>query len=253
MVSPATFRHPSLLAKVVTTADHISGGRVELGIGTGWSEDEHAAYGFAFRPLRERFDLLDEQLQILLGTWARAGAPDGERFSFAGEHHTLTGLRAEPGPVQTPHPPLIMGGNAGPRAAQLAAAYADEYNTPFPSPGEARERRGRIEAACERTGRAPLPFSAMTTVLVAEDEASLRARADRVRALGGLDALGGSTAGSILTEPPPGWIVGTVESAAEQIRALGDAGVSRIMCQHLLLDDLDGVALLGERVAPLVA
>ena len=245
LVSPATFRHPSELTKLVTTADHVSGGRVELGLGAGWHEREHAAYGFGFADLRTRMDVLSEQLQVVLGTWGSAG-PDAP-FSFAGEHYVLEALRAEPGPVQKPHPPLILGGSAGPRAAGLAAAYADEYNTVFASVDEARERRARIVEACERAGREPIPFSVMTTVLVADDERSLDARAARLEAYAGLES------GSLRRDPPSGWIVGTVERVVEQMRALEEAGVSRIMCQHLLHDDLDAVAVLGERVGPAVA
>src|SRR5438309_3144279 len=103
MVSPATFRHPAELAKLVVTADHVSGGRVELGLGAGWHEREHAAFGFPFAPLRTRMDVLEEQLQVVLGSWS-----DGEPFSFAGRHYQLSDLRAEPKPVQRPHPPIIM-------------------------------------------------------------------------------------------------------------------------------------------------
>ena len=241
MVSPATFRHPSELAKLVTTADHISGGRVELGLGAGWQEREHAAYGFPFPPLRTRMDLLDEQLQVVLGNWS-AGP-----FSFAGEHYSLDTLLARPRPVQQPHPPLIMGGAAGPRALRLAARYADEYNTIYPTLAQAREHRERLHAACERADREPLPFSVMTTVLVGADEAELADRATRLEQHAELPS------GSLLREPPPGWIVGTVDGVVRALGALRDAGVSRVMCQHLLHDDLDAVALLGDAVAPAVA
>jgi alkanesulfonate monooxygenase SsuD/methylene tetrahydromethanopterin reductase-like flavin-dependent oxidoreductase (luciferase family) len=247
MVSPATFRHPAELAKLVTTADHVSGGRVELGLGTGWHEPEHAGYGFPFADMKTRMDVLEEQLAVVHGVWGSAGATPGSGFSFHGEHYTLQDLRAEPGPVQSPHPPLIMGGAAGPRAARLAATWADEYNTTFPTVEDVRERRARIAAACERAGREPIPFSVMTTVLVGADDADLRERAQRLEQVAGLEA------GSLLREAPEGWIVGTVERVAEQVHALGEAGAARIMCQHLLPDDLDVVALLGEGVAPLVA
>lgn len=157
LVSPASFRHPSVLAKLATTADHVSGGRVELGLGTGWHEVEHAAYGFPFEAMGTRMDVLEEQLAIIHdGHW---GAD--EHYSFTGDHYTLTDLDAQPKPIQTPHPPLILGGAAGPRAARLAARYADEYNTVMPTPDEIRERRARITAACEAAGRAPIPFSTM--------------------------------------------------------------------------------------------
>ena len=134
LVSPATFRHPSELAKVVATADHVSGGRVELGLGAGWHEPEHLAYGFPFPPCAS----------------AWTGSPSSSRsctahgpqapFSFAGEHYRLDGLDAQPQPLQPPHPPLIMGGAAGPRSAALAARWADEYNTPFATLAQVRER-----------------------------------------------------------------------------------------------------------------
>lgn len=231
LVSPATFRHPSVLAKAAVTVDHISGGRVEVGLGTGWWEAEHATYGFTFPPLRERVDALAEQLEIVHGHWA-----DGP-FDFAGDHYRLEGLEARPKPVQQPHPPLIMGGGAGPRSARLAARFADEYNTIFATPEEVRERRERILAACEAAGREPLPFSLMTGCLIGADEGELR---DRARALGewsgeetDLDALRDS------------WIVGTVEQAAERLDAYADAGVERVMLQHPLHRDLDAIELMG--------
>jgi F420-dependent oxidoreductase-like protein len=236
LVSPATFRHPSLLAKVVATADHISDGRVTLGIGAGWHEREHDAFGFPFAATRERMDVLEEQLQVVLGAWA-----DGP-FSFGGEHYRLRDLEAQPKPVQRPHPPVIIGGSAGPRSAALAARYADEYNTIFATPDEVRERRATVERACEQAGREPLPFSMMTGVLVGRDRAELEDRARRLAVVIGGDAA------AFLAQPPSGWIVGTIEEAAERIAALADAGLQRIMCQTLLHDDLDAVALIGREL-----
>lgn len=242
MVSPATFRHPSELAKVVVTADQVSGGRVELGLGAGWHEREHAAYGFPFAGLRTRLDVLEEQLQIVLGTWA---SRPGQPFSFAGEHYGLDGLDAQPGPLQTPHPPLIMGGSAGRRSAAMAAQYADEYNTPFAVVEEVRERRAQLEQACADAGREMLPFSVMTGVVIGANESDLRDRAYRLEERGGLQ--------NLVDAPPRGWIVATVDDAAERLRTLAEAGVDRVMCQQLLHDDLDAVALLGERLVPAVA
>jgi F420-dependent oxidoreductase-like protein len=242
MVSPATFRHPSELAKLVVAADHVSGGRVELGLGAGWHEREHAAYGFPFASTRTRLDVLEEQLQIVLGTWS--SGPD-DPFTFAGEHYRLEALDAQPGPVQTPHPPLIMGGSGGRRSAAMAARYADEYNTPFPTLEDIGERRTRIEQACDDAGRAMLPFSIMTGVIVGDDETELRDRAARLEERVGLQ--------NLVDAPPGGWIVATVDDAAEQLQVLAEAGVDRVMCQQLLHDDLDAVALLGERLAPAVA
>lgn len=243
LVSPATFRHPSNLAKLATTADHISGGRVELGLGAGWHQHEHAAYGFRFPPVGERVDALEEQLQIVLGNWGE------ERFFFQGRHYEVDGLEAQPKPLQRPHPPLIIGGSAGPRSAALAARYADEYNTPFPTLEDVRARRGRIADACSKASRAPIPFSVMTSVLVGADRSSLRERARRLMERLGADR----DVDRFLAEPPGGWLVGTVEQVAEQLARLQEHGVSRVMCQQLLHDDLEAVALLGDQLAPHVA
>ncbi len=241
LVSPATFRHPSNLAKLAATADEISDGRIEVGLGAGWYEPEHRAYGFPFAPLRERMDVLEEQLQIVIGSWTQTP------FSFSGAHYRIEELDAQPKPRQVPHPPLIMGGSAAPRSAALAARYADEYNTPFPPLAEVVRRRAAIDAACERIEREPIPFSVMTCVIVGADERELGDRAARVA------ELHCSPPADILSSPPPGWIVGTVEQVAEQFEALRDAGVSRLMCQHLAYDDLDMVALLGRELAPALA
>jgi F420-dependent oxidoreductase-like protein len=233
LVSPATFRHPSLLAKLVVTADHVSGGRIDLGLGTGWHEREHESYGFPFPDARVRMDILEEQLQVMLGSWA-----DGP-FSFEGKHYTLRDLQAQPKPVQRPHPPLIMGGRAGPRSAALAARYADEYNTAFPTLEDISERRAKIAEACAQVDRDPLPFSVMLGMVVGSDATDLR---DRIRRL---SRLRGDDAEAFAADPPSGWVVGTVEEAARELGVIRDAGVSRVMCQQLLHDDLEAVALLG--------
>ncbi len=238
LVSPATFRHPSVLARLVVTADHISGGRVTLGLGAGWHEREHEAHGFPFAPMRTRMDVLEEQLQIVLGSW------NDERFSWQGPHYSLRDLDARPKPVQRPHPPLIIGGTGGPRSAALAARYADEYNSPFPTRDQVVERRDSVSRACERAGRDPIPFSIMTGVVVGADEHELRDRAARVAEKIGADAA------QLLREPPAGWVVGTVDQATEQLLALREAGAARVMCQHLVHEDLDAVALIGEQLAP---
>ena len=209
-------------------ADHVSGGRVELGLGAGWNEREHAAFGFPFPPLGERMQMLAEQLEIVHGQWT------SEPFSFAGEHYAVDAVDAQPRPVQSPHPPLLMGGQAGPRAAALAARWADEYNAVLAPFDEVIARKERIEAACEAAGREPIPVSLMTAVLVGRDRAEYEERrrllSERVGA-----------------EPGEVWLTGTVDEVAEQLGALRDAGIARVMCQQLLHDDLDMVALIGER------
>jgi F420-dependent oxidoreductase-like protein len=242
LVSPVTFRHPSTLAKLATAADHVSGGRVEVGLGAGWHEPEHTAYGFDFPPLGERMERLAEQLEILHGHWA--GGP----FDFDGRHYRLQGLDALPKPVQRPHPPVLMGGEAGPRAARLAARWADEYNTVEATVDEIRERRSRIAAACEAAGREPIPFSLMTGVLVAETRDALR---DRARVLA--EREGTDPDPERLREQRPAWIVGTLDEAAEQLAAVRDAGAHRVMLQHLVHDELDTLRLIGRELAPRVA
>jgi F420-dependent oxidoreductase-like protein len=234
LVSPTSFRHPSVLAKLVVTADHVSDGRIDLGLGAGWHEGEHEAYGFPFLPTADRVDVLEEQLQILMGHWG------AEEFSFSGEHYTLSGLNAEPKPVQRPHPPIIMGGNAGARSAELAARFAAEYNTPFATVDQIRQRKAKVDRACERAGREPIPFSAMIGVVLGADSAEVEARARRVAVATGRDA------GELLRDPPPGWIVGTLEQAAEQLARVRDAGVSRVMCNQFVDPEVDQVARIAE-------
>jgi alkanesulfonate monooxygenase SsuD/methylene tetrahydromethanopterin reductase-like flavin-dependent oxidoreductase (luciferase family) len=241
LVSPASFRHPSVLSKLVVTADHVSGGRIDLGIGAGWHQREHDAYGFPFASTKTRMDVLEEQLQVLMGHWG------SDRFSFEGEHYVLSDLDAQPKPVQQPHPHLIMGGLAAPRSATLAARFADEYNTPFPSLEEVRSRRSQVAEACERAGRDPIPLSAMIGTVIGSDRADLEDRARRVAELTGRDR------DALLRGPPNGWVVATVEQAAEQFAAYRDAGLHRVMCQTLVHDDLDAVALIGEVLAPALA
>ncbi len=235
LVSPATFRHPSELAKLVTTADHISGGRIDLGLGAGWHLGEHTAYGFAYYDTKTRMNILEEQLQIIRGAWG------SEPFSFSGEHYTLSELRAEPKPVGPPR--LVMGGQAGPKAARLAAAYADEYNFVGVTPDQIPEKAARLAAACEQAGREPLPLSLMTICVLGSDEADFRARAERVT----------ERTGMTLDHGRDTWITGTPEQAAEQLQAFAEVGITRVMCNHYLPDDLEFVEILGRQLAPLVA
>jgi len=244
MVSPATFRHPSELARVVATADHVSGGRVELGLGAGWHEEEHRRFGFPFAPLRERMDVLSEQLEIVHRTWTEGP------FSFAGEHYRLEGCDAQPRPVQSPHPPLILGGSARPRGAALAARWADEYNTPFASPEQVRERKAAIDAACASAGREPIPFSLMTGFLVGLDREELR---EKAAALAYVMGEPDRDVDAWIASPPAAWIVGTVEEVVPRLAALRDAGLSRVMLQHLLHTDLETVELIGRQLAPRLA
>ncbi len=245
MVSPATFRHPAVLAKAVVTADHVSGGRVELGIGAGWWEREHEIYGFDLPQIGPRMEALEEQMQIVRGHWR-----DGP-FDFDGTYFSAKGLDALPKPVQRPHPPMILGGRGGPRSLRFAARYADEYNAVMATAEELAAIRERMDAACEAEDRDPatLPLSLMTGWVVGADEADLLDRAAR------LAEWQGETADprAFLDAQQDSWIVGTAAAAIERARELEAAGVTRIMAQHLLHRDLDAIALLGSEVIPALA
>jgi alkanesulfonate monooxygenase SsuD/methylene tetrahydromethanopterin reductase-like flavin-dependent oxidoreductase (luciferase family) len=241
MVSPTSFRHPSVLTKGVVTADHTSGGRVELGIGAGWNELEHTTYGFAFHDVGTRYDVFEEQLEIVVRQMTE------DRFDFQGEHHTLEGCEARPKPLQSPRVPVILGGAAGPRSARLAARWGDEYNTTFPSPDTVRERKGNVDRACEEARRDPLVFSMMTGCILGATEDAYRDRARRLMALSGR----GGDVDAWLAGLREEWILGTPEQAAERLSDYAGVGLSRVFLQHQLHDDLEMVALMGE-VARLV-
>jgi alkanesulfonate monooxygenase SsuD/methylene tetrahydromethanopterin reductase-like flavin-dependent oxidoreductase (luciferase family) len=241
MVSPATFRHPSVLAKLAVTADHVSGGRVEVGIGAGWWEREHELYGFELPPIGPRMDALEEQMQIVRGHWEEGP------FSFDGERYSVRELDARPKPVQRPLP-LILGAKGRPRSLRLAARYADEYNTVMSTPAEIADLRERLDEACEEEGRDPatLPLSMMTGWLVGADRAEVVDRAARLSEWKGGDGDGKALIAGLREST----ILGTAEEAIEQLRALQAAGLTRIMGQHLLHRDLDAVALMGREIAP---
>lgn len=246
LVSPVTFRHPSLLAKAVATVDHVSDGRVELGIGAGWHEREHAAYGFSFPQTRERMELLAEQVEIVHRQWTE------ERVSFAGRHYRLDDCPALPKPRQQPRPPLIVGGSGTRGTLSVAARFADEYNTFLVDFDELGRRRRRVAEACEEHGRDPetLRFSLMTGCVVGSDASGVRARAERLYGLRPREVdLDEFVAGYRAR----GAIVGTVDEAVEQLSALAEAGVERVMLQHLLHDDLETVELIGRELAPALA
>jgi F420-dependent oxidoreductase-like protein len=238
MVSPATFRHPSVLAKAAVTADHVSGGRIELGLGAGWFETEHRAYGFPFPGVRERVERFAEQLEIVHRQWTE------DEFDFDGRYYRLEDCRALPKPLQQPRPPLIVGGSGGRGTIEPAVRFADEYNTFFADLDACRDRRRKLDEACERAGRDPasIAFSLMTTCVVGADESELEAR---------LRVLVDRSKGFSADAPPV--ISGTVGQVVERLGALEAVGVERVMLQHLAHDDVEMVRLLGAEVAPAVA
>jgi F420-dependent oxidoreductase-like protein len=242
MVSPATFRHPSVLGRSATTVDHISGGRVELGLGAGWYEREHTAFGFPFPPLGERMEVFEEQAEIIVGQWTTAG------FAYDGRHYRLRDCDALPRPVQRPHPPLIVGGAGKRRTVEVAVRLGQEYNVVAATVEEARALRRRVEEACERHGRDPatLVLSSMNTVCIGATESEARERAQHMVDGGMAEEADGAAA---LRANAGTWICGTVAQAREQLAALEEAGIERIMLQHLLHDDLDAVELMGAELS----
>lgn len=237
LMSSSTFRLPGPLAITVAQVDAMSRGRVELGLGTGWFEDEHVAYGIPFPALRERFDRFEEQLAIITGLW---GTPEGESFSFEGEYFTLRDSPALPKPVQTPRPPIILGGAGAQRTPRLAALYADEFNFPFATPEATSTGFTRAAAACERVGRDPdgLQRSATIVVCCGSDESEVTSRATAVHR----DV-------TVLREEGA---AGSPAEVAERIRAYGDAGAQIVYLQVLDLNDLDHVRLIADEVLPLL-
>jgi F420-dependent oxidoreductase-like protein len=240
LVSPATFRHPSELAKVATTVDHVSEGRVEVGLGTGWNEAEHATYGFPFPALGERMALLGEQLELVTRQWA--GGP----FSLDGRHYRVRDLDALPKPVQRPRPNLIVGGQGGPRSLALAVRFADEYNTVLKTPERCAAIRRDLDDLCAREGRDRLPLSLMTGCLLGEDRAELLDRAGRLAEWRDR----GEGAQSLLDSLAESWIVGTLEEARQRLDELAGAGVERVMLQHLLHRDVGAVEQMGRLASP---
>ena len=236
LVSPVTFRHPSVLAKNVATADHISGGgRIELGMGSGWLEAEHEAYGFPFPPTRERVKMFEEQIEIVRREW------DEEPFDFEGEHYRITGGNAQPKPISPPN--LIVGGSARPRTLAAAAKWADEYNLVMMSAKQAREGVPLVRQAWADAGRPAPVISLMTHGIIGSDRVDLLERAHRVAQIRGEDA---SDPEAYIKGLRDNTLVGTVAEIREQLSELEEAGVERLMFQHLTHNDLDGVDLIAE-------
>jgi len=234
MVTAATFRLPGPLAISVAQVDQMSGGRVELGLGSGWFEREHTAYGIPFPSLGERFDRLEEQFAIVTGLWE---TPDGETFSFDGTHYTLTDSPGLPKPVQSPLP-VVIGGKGKRRTPELAARFAAEYNVPFDTPEVVAACFERARQACEAVGRDPasLVLSCAQTLAVGVDEVEVQRRVDA----GGNDLDWVRAAG----------LAGTPAEVADKIDRLAGLGAARVYLQVLDLTDLDHLRLAAAEVAP---
>jgi F420-dependent oxidoreductase-like protein len=245
LVSPATYRHPSVLARMAVTVDHISQGRVEVGMGAGWYEREHVENGFPFLDAKQRFELFAEQVEIVVRSWTEDG------FDHSGAGYQLRGQTALPRPYQEPHPPLVLGGTGKPRFAALAARYASEVNTLGAPNDELRERKERLDRACAEAGRDPasLGFSVMTACFVGADRAELLDRLSTFLSL--RDGDGDPEA--LLAERADRWLAGTVEEVAARIEELRALGATRVFLQHLNHSDDAMLTLVGEKLVPAVS
>ncbi len=235
LLTSATFRLPGPLAISVAQVDQMSGGRVELGIGAGWYEAEHTAYGIPFPSTGERFDRLEEALAVITGLWA---TPVGETFDFDGEHFQLHDSPALPAPVQSPGPPVIVGGKGKRRTPALAARHAAEFNVPFDSVATSRDLFGRVHDACEAAGRDPgsIVLSNALVLCVGKDEAELSRRAEAI--------------GQDVDELRRDALGGTPQEVVERLGEYADAGSSRAYLQVLDLADLDHLDLVASEVMP---
>jgi F420-dependent oxidoreductase-like protein len=237
LVSPVTFRHPGPLAISVAQVDQMSGGRVELGLGTGWFDAEHAAYGLAFPGLGERFSILEEQLAVITGLWS---ARDGEPFSFSGKHYSVTDSPALPKPVQRPRPPVIIGGGGQKRTPRLAAAYASEYNAGFDRVPGTQAAYERVRAAVAAAGRAEssMTYSAAQVVCCGRDPAELARRAAAI--------------GREPDELRQNGLAGTPDEIVAKIGQFAAIGTDVVYLQVLDLDDIEHVEFLAAEVLPAV-
>jgi F420-dependent oxidoreductase-like protein len=238
LLTAATFRHPGPLAITVAEVDAMSGGRVELGLGAGWYEEEHVAYGIPFPSIGERFEKLEEQLEIISGLWT---TDLGATFDFSGRHYSLSKSPALPKPVQSPRPPIIVGGKGRKITPRLAAAYADEFNVPFAPYEVCRRQYGLVDDACEAIDRDPHSIirSAALVVCCGRDEAEVARRASNI--------------GRDVTELSQDGLAGTPARVAESILHFGELGITRLYLQVLDMKDLDHVRLIADEVMSAVA
>ena len=243
LVSPVIFRLPGPLAKTIATVHEMSGGRVEVGLGAGWHEGEARQFGVPFPPVRERLDMLEEQVAIVRGLWSQ---PPG--WSFQGKHYQIEDALFAPRPDDDGRPPVhvIMGGDGKPRSCRMAAEHADEYNVVFATPERVRTAYDGIRQACDARGRddGEIVRSALCGVLIGADDAEYRRRQQRQDDILGADAVGVES-----PEDRAGrWLLGTPEAALERVAALEVAGVQRIVLHDYLPEDLDMIELIGERL-----
>jgi F420-dependent oxidoreductase-like protein len=237
LVSPVTFRQPGPLAITVAQVDQMSGGRVELGLGTGWFDAEHAAYGIPFPSLGDRFAIMEEQLAVITGLWKAA---DDKPFSFDGTHYQVADSPALPKPVQRPGPPVIIGGGGPRKTPRLAAAYADEYNAAFDALAGTQAAFDRVREAVEAAGRpaSTMVYSAAQVVCCGRDDAELERRAAAI--------------GREPAELRRNGLAGTPAEVVEKIGQFAGIGAERMYLQVLDLDDIEHLELIAAEVLPAV-
>jgi F420-dependent oxidoreductase-like protein len=233
LVTPVTFRHLGDFAVIAAQVDQMSGGRIDIGLGAGWYGAEHDAFGIPFPEVPTRYDLLEDQLAILAGVWS---APSGTTFDYQGKTTTVHIPADTIRPVQSPRPPLVLGGQGGPKSARLAATYAAEYNTPFVPIDRMKATHDKIRAACEAAGRDPgsVVYSVALVLCCGETEADIERRANAI--------------GRNVAELRENGLAGTPAELLDKIGAYAEAGAERFYLQLLDLSDLDQVRLVAEQV-----
>jgi F420-dependent oxidoreductase-like protein len=238
LVTPVTFRGIGPFAVIAAQVDHMSGGRVDIGLGAGWFDAEHAAFGLPFPPTATRYDLLEDQLAILHGAWT---APAGATFKLRGKTTSVSISADTIRPLQQPHPPIVLGGMGGPKSGRLAATYAAEYNVPFTPVDTTRDVHEKVRKACEDAGRDPasMVYSAAQVVCCGENDADIARRAEAI--------------GREVEELKKNGLAGTPAEVVDRLEEFAAAGVERFYLQVLDIDDLDHLRLIAEHVMPHVS
>jgi F420-dependent oxidoreductase-like protein len=248
LVCSMTFRHPSLLARMAAAVDDLSGGRLTLGVGAGWNEPEHRAFGIPFPPVKQRMDMLEEGIEVITRLFADGAA------SFDGHQYRLDGAQMLPKPAQRPGPPLLVGGGGERRTLRIVARYADEWNLPLPTPERYREKIARLAEHCRAVGRDPgeIRRSAMCPFIIGANGDEIRRRTEHLqREMARLAQM--ETAAVPATVRANGWLTGTPDEVIAQLRALAAEGIERVMLQHHDQTDFDVLALIAREVLPAVA
>lgn len=247
MVSPMTFRHPSVLAKMAASIDRLSDGRLEMGLGAGWHEGEHQAFGLPFYTIPVRFEMLEEGLQVIRALWTQ------DNVSFEGKHYSLKNVTCYPKPLQSPRPPIVIGGNGERRTIPIAASYADEWNGTSLLPSSYQAKREVLKARCEELGRDPTTIrcSWMGALLIGRNESDVERRLKRIQGImTSASDMTGATPASLAKK---GWLSGTSAQVVEQMLALEEAGVERFMLQIYDYDDMEPLDIVAQEVMPVVS